>query len=282
VKVDNWRWEESANRKESDGIREKDRAIRRDQINSNHSISPHPNPPPRGGRAREGVAMSEKMIKEGTSKRIGLFGGTFNPIHLGHLRGAEEIREAFHLEEVTLIPSSIPPHKVTENVIEARHRLEMVRLATANNRYFSTSDIELSRPGKSYSIDTLRYFRGRQRTAFFLILGRDAFVEIETWKEFQNLFSLCHVIVMTRPASQKNTLSLSLPEALVPNFRYSPEEKAWIHLSGYFLYFKEISFLDISSTKVRELIEKGESVRYLIPAEVEAYIQKHGLYRRSL
>ncbi len=224
---------------------------------------------------------SEETREKGKSRRVGLFGGTFNPIHLGHLRGAEEIREAFHLEEVTFIPSSIPPHKVTENIIEAKHRLEMVRLATANNRYFSTSDIELSRPGKSYSVDTVRYFRERQQDAFFFILGRDAFVEIETWKEFQNLFPLCHFIVMTRPASQKNTLSIPLPEALVPNFRYSPEEKAWIHLSGYFLYFKEISFLDISSTKVRELIEKRESVRYLIPAKVEAYIQKHGLYRKS-
>jgi len=106
-------------------------------------------------------------------------------------------------------------------------------------------------------------------------------VEIETWKEFQNLFSLCDLIVMTRPGSQKNSSSLPLPRALIPSFRYDPGEKAWIHLSGHLLYFKEISFLDISSTKVRELIEKGGSVRYLIPAEVEAYIQEHGLYLRN-
>lgn len=156
----------------------------------------------------------------------------------------------------------------------------MVRLATSNNPHFSTNDLELSRPGKSYSIDTIRFFRERQQDAFFFILGRDAFVEIETWKEFQNLFSLCHFIVMARPGFQKNTSSSPLPGALISNFRYDPEEKAWIHLSGHRLYFKEISFLDISSTKVRELIERGESVRYLIPAEVEAYIQKHGLYRK--
>jgi len=214
-------------------------------------------------------------------KRIGLFGGTFNPIHLGHLRGAEEIRGAFHLEEVIFIPSSIPPHKGTEKVIEAKHRLEMVRLATGNNPYFSTSDIELSRPGKSYSIDTLRYLREKHQGTFFFILGRDAFVEIETWREFQNLFSLCHFIVMARPGSQKDNLSSQLPGALTPTFQYEPEEKAWVHLSGYRLYLKEISFLDISSTKVRELIEKGESVRYLIPSEVEAYIQEHGLYQKA-
>jgi len=228
------------------------------------------------------IKEDKKIKKEGSEKRIGLFGGAFNPIHLGHLRGTEEIREAFGLEEVIFIPTSIPPHKVTEKVIEAKHRLEMVRLATANNPHFSTSDLEFSRPGKSYSIDTIRFFRERHQEAPFFILGRDAFVEIETWKEFQNLFSFCHFIVMARPGSQKNATFSPLPETLVPNFRYTPEEKAWIHLSGNRLYFKEISFLDISSTKVRELIEKGESVRYLIPVEVEAYIQKHGLYRKNL
>ncbi len=91
-----------------------------------------------------------------SKKRIGLFGGTFNPIHLGHLRGAEEIREAFRLDEVIFIPSAIPPHKAMEEIIDAKHRLEMVRLAIASNPYFSISDIELSRPGKSYSIDTSR------------------------------------------------------------------------------------------------------------------------------
>ena len=225
--------------------------------------------------------MSKETGKKGTNKRIGLFGGTFNPIHLGHLRGAEEIREAFHLDEVIFIPSSIPPHKGTEKVIEATHRLEMVRLATSNNSHFSTSDLELLRSGKSYSIDTIRFFWERRQNALFFILGKDAFVEIETWKEFQNLFSLCHVIVMARPGFQKNASPPSLPDALIPNFRYNPEEKAWIHLSGHRLYFKEISFLDISSTKVRELIKKGESVRYLIPGEVEAYIQKLGLYRKG-
>ena len=157
----------------------------------------------------------------------------------------------------------------------------MVKVATSSNPHFSASDIELSRAGKSYSIDTLRFLRERRRDTFFFILGEDAFLEIETWKDFQNLFSLCHFIVLVRPGSQKNISSSPFPETLTPDFRYDPEEKAWIHSSAHLVYFKEISFLDISSTKVRELIEKGESVRYLVPAEVEAYIQKHRLYRRS-
>jgi nicotinate-nucleotide adenylyltransferase len=224
------------------------------------------------------LAMSEETKKKGGEKRIGLFGGTFNPIHMGHLRGAEEIREAFGLQQVIFIPAAIPPHKVTEEVIEAKHRLEMVRLATANNPFFSTTDIELSRPEKSYSIDTIRYLRERHPDIFFFILGRDAFVEIETWKEFQHLFSLCNFIVMTRPGFQKTLSTSPLPEALVPVFRYDQEIKGWIHTSGHTLHFKDITVLDISSTKVRELIERGESVRYLIPGEVEAYIQKNRLY----
>jgi nicotinate-nucleotide adenylyltransferase len=198
---------------------------------------------------------------------------------LGHLRGAEEIREAFNLSEVVFIPAAIPPHKTAEEVIEARHRLEMVRLATATHPHFSTTDIELLRSGKSYSIDTVRYFRDRCPDSLFFILGGDAFVEIETWKEFQNLFSLCNIVVMTRPGSQKNTLTSLLPKSLTHVFRYDKEMGVWIHLTGLTLCFQEITFLDISSTKVRDLIERGESVRYLIPADVEAYIKEHGLYQ---
>ena len=228
------------------------------------------------------MKISEEVRGRGKGRRIGLFGGTFNPIHLGHLRGAEEIWQAFQLDEVIFIPSSIPPHKATEKVMEAKHRLEMVRLATSSNPHFSTSDLELSRTGRSFSIDTIRFFRERQEDAFFFILGGDAFAEIETWKDFQNLFSLCHFVVILRPGSEKNISSSPFPETLVPNFRYDPGERAWVHLTGHRVYFKEILFLDISSTKVRELLERGGTARYLIPAEVEAYIQTYGLYRKSL
>ncbi len=226
-------------------------------------------------------AMSKQTKEIGKGRRIGLFGGTFNPIHWGHLRGGEEIREAFGLQEVVFIPAAIPPHKVMEKVIEARHRLEMVKLAIINNPYFSISSVELERPGNSYSIDTLKYFRKRDGDAFFFILGRDAFLEIETWKNFQQLFSLSNFIVMTRPGFDKAPFPNQLPEALMSTFRYDQGAKAWFHTSGHTLYFKEITFLDISSTKVRELVKKEESVKYLIPVEVEAYIKQHGLYRKS-
>ena len=222
-----------------------------------------------------------KIKTEAGKKRVGLFGGTFNPIHLGHLRGAEEIRESFGLEEVIFTPAAIPPHKEAEGMMDPLHRLEMVQRATLKNPWFSVSDIELKRPGKSYSIDTLRYFKEIHQGSLFFILGGDAFFEIETWREYETLFSLCHFIVMTRPSSQKRGEAIELPEGLAPFFGYDPVIKGWVHVSGNHLYLKEITFLDISSTQVRELIEKGGSVRYLIPTEVEAYIEEKGLYRRG-
>lgn len=225
--------------------------------------------------------MKESKAKEAKGRRLGLFGGTFNPIHLGHLRGAEEVRESFELDEVIFIPAAIPPHKGTEELIDARHRLEMVRLAIQNNPFFSTSEVEILRPGKSYSIDTIKYYRETNSDDIFFILGKDGFVEIETWKDFKTLFSLCNFIVMTRPGFEKAHFSSKLPEALTSAFRYNQKVGAWSHFSGFHLYFKEITFLDISSTKVRELIEKGESVRYLIPSKVEEYIRQNNLYKRG-
>ncbi len=168
-----------------------------------------------------------------------------------------------------------------EEIIDAHYRLEMVRLAIASNPFFSVSEIEVSRPGKSYSIDTIRHFCEGAMDAFFFILGGDAFVEIETWKDFQHLFTVCHFIVMARPGFQKTPIASQLPKALTPSFQYDLETKAWVHFSGNHLFFKEISFLDISSTKIRELIEHGKSVRYLIPMEIEAYIYQNGLYRKK-
>jgi nicotinate-nucleotide adenylyltransferase len=218
--------------------------------------------------------MTKRDISE---KRIGLFGGTFNPIHLGHLRGAEEVREAFGLQKVIFIPAALPPHKMTEEIIQAHHRIEMVKRAIRKNPQFSVSNVELKRPGKSYSIDTIRYFSGRFDDSLYFVLGRDAFVEIETWKDFQNLFSMCNFIIMVRPGLKQGS---PLPGALAPAFRYDQGASGWVHGSGNMVFLKEINFLDISSTKVRQLVEKRESIKYLVPPEVEAYIEKHGLYRR--
>jgi nicotinate-nucleotide adenylyltransferase len=166
-------------------------------------------------------------------------------------------------------------------MIEASHRLEMVKRVVLSNPSFSVSDAELRRSGKSYSIDTIQYFREHYAEPLFFIMGRDAFREIETWKAFQDLFSLCNFVVMTRPDISGNTLPSEIPETMKPAFTFDEGVKGWVHVSGHTLHFKEITFLDISSTKIRELIERGESVRYLVPAAEEAYIREHSLYRKK-
>jgi nicotinate-nucleotide adenylyltransferase len=212
---------------------------------------------------------------------VGLFGGTFNPVHVGHLRGAEEIRNAFGLEKVLFIPAALPPHKKAEGLIDARHRLKMVGLATASNLHFSTSDIELSRKGKSFSVDTIRYFLAQVKSPLYFILGKDAFEEIETWKDHMLLFSLCNFIVTVRSGVQEIPAG-GLPAGVSRDFHYDTEAQAWIHASGHTLHFHEIRNLDISSTAVRKLVAEGGSVKYLIPSEVEAYIFQHRLYGADL
>ena len=213
--------------------------------------------------------------------RIGIFGGTFNPIHLGHLRAAEEIRERFDLERVIFIAAAVPPHKEVESGIPGEHRMEMVRVAISGNPYFSPSDIELKRPGKSYSIGTIQFLKERYGpdSDIFFILGMDAFLEIGTWKSCQELFSLCHFIVMTRPGFDKPFSATILPPEIADAFVYDEGEDRFTHRDGYSIYLQGVTFLDISSTKIREEVRKGRSVRYLLPREVERYIKRHHFYR---
>ncbi len=213
-------------------------------------------------------------------ERIGLFGGTFNPIHYGHLRPAEEIYEAFQLRRVIFIPAAQPPHKKGK-ILASALRVEMVRLAIAGNPHFALSEVEVQRPGKSYSIETITHFReafGPVAELYF-ILGLDAFLEIATWKEYRALFELCHFIVMTRPGVGKNFTPGLLPVELAKNFCYDDKKRAYAHPSGFSLYPKEITALDISATKIRENLHQGRSVKYLVPPGVEAFIHTHKLYQ---
>ncbi|HSR13175.1 MAG TPA: nicotinate-nucleotide adenylyltransferase [Thermodesulfobacteriota bacterium] len=215
-------------------------------------------------------------------KRIGLFGGTFNPIHFGHLRPAEEIAEQMLLEQVIFIPSAAPPHKKKQDILDAPLRLEMVRLAIADNARFALSAVEAERSGTSYSIETVEHLRrqfGPDKGELFFIVGLDAFLEIDTWKEYRALFSLCHFVVMTRPGFEKIFSSEHLPVELANEFCYDDRRKAFRHRSGFHVYPREITALDISSTRIRENLRDGRSVRYLVPDRVEEFIRAHGLYR---
>jgi nicotinate-nucleotide adenylyltransferase len=214
--------------------------------------------------------------------RIGLFGGSFNPIHFGHLRAAEEDREAMALDLVYFIPAASPPHKPIAGLAPADHRLHMVRLATKGNRHFMVSDVEVRRSGQSYTIDTVRHFLSvmRGRPELYLMLGGDQFAELDTWKEAAELTRLCNLIVHTRPPEGEGPLRVSL--AALERFGYvirdDIRDDHYVHPSGHTLSFISTTFFPISATLIRRKITAHESIRYLLPIDVADYIQRHGLY----
>jgi nicotinate-nucleotide adenylyltransferase len=211
--------------------------------------------------------------------RIGLFGGSFNPIHLGHLRAAEEDREALALDLIYFIPAAMPPHKPHGGLAPAEHRLQMVRLATAGNRYFMVSDVEIRRPGQSYTVDTVRHFLTALTgpAELNLIMGADQFAELATWKEANELVRLCNLAVHKRHAGA-GEVETPIPLATINYFGYSRAQDYYVHPSGHTLTFVATTFLPISATLVRQHIVARKSVRYLVADGVAEYIQQHALY----
>jgi nicotinate-nucleotide adenylyltransferase len=211
--------------------------------------------------------------------RVGLFGGSFNPIHFGHLRAGEEDREALALDLVYFIPASSPPHKPHDGLAPAEHRLHMVRLATKGNRHFMVSDTEIRRPGRSYTIDTVRYFLStlRGNADLHLIMGGDQFAELETWKDSSELVRQCSIVVHTRLGDGAGTHTrISL--ATLQRFGYDKSSDHYVHPSGHTLAFVETTFIPISATLIRQKLSAHESIRYLVPDDVNDYIKRHGLY----
>lgn len=212
--------------------------------------------------------------------KIGIFGGTFDPIHCGHLRSAEDVRETFALDRLYFIPAARPPHKSRGDIAPAEHRFKMVELAVADHPAFAASAVELERPGPSYSIDTIRHFLATlQPAALALILGIDAFRDLPSWKESAAIPALCDLIVTTRPGEEIPPASDFLPVALQNTFWYDPATRMYRHASGHFLTFHPIAGLSIAASTLRHLIRQGRSLRYLVPAAVEAYITNHRLYK---
>ncbi len=217
-------------------------------------------------------------------ERIGLFGGTFNPIHLGHLRAAEEVREALDLERVLFIPSHIPPHKtsgVADPIASSEERLAWVENAIAEAKHFSVDRIEVDREGPSYLVDTLATIRererGRRRTVF--IVGEDAFAEMGEWRSPEKIFALTDLAVMTRPPGQLRDLSERMPEVVHDVFEVSRDGREAVHRqAGTRIELVPISALDISSSKVREACREGRSIRFLVPESIRTSIEASRRY----
>ncbi|MFD1259297.1 nicotinate-nucleotide adenylyltransferase [Entomomonas asaccharolytica] len=207
--------------------------------------------------------------------KIGLLGGTFNPIHIGHLRSAIEVAEQLALDELRLIPNALPPHRETPS-ISASHRLAMVQLAASNTPLFAVDDRELKRDKPSYTFDTLHSIHQELAVndILFFIMGWDAFCGLPSWYRWQELLNYCHILVLQRPH-----LSAKIPPELqtfIANKRV--DSKQFSEKYGQIAYIQQTP-LDISSTKIRNNLAQGKSVQFLLPETVLDYINQHQLYQ---
>ena len=198
--------------------------------------------------------------------RIGIMGGTFDPIHYGHLFIAQTASDKFDLDKVLFIPTGKPPHKRRNIITDSGKRIDMLRLAVENNPKFDISTIEITRGKTSYTIDTIKelqqYYDGVAK--FYFIMGSDAFKYMETWKNYKELLKMARFIVMTRQILKNGSLDKKI-ELLIKKYKAD-------------IIKVEIPFLDISSTIIRQRVREGSSIKYLLPEDVEEYIFKNKLY----
>ncbi|MDR1616826.1 MAG: nicotinate-nucleotide adenylyltransferase [Syntrophomonadaceae bacterium] len=199
---------------------------------------------------------------------IGILGGTFDPVHYGHLLAAECARRAFGLERVILTPAAQPPHKEGLSFADKLHRLKMVKSAAADNKHFEVSELEIHREGFSYTVDTVNSLKLLYpHSPFFFIMGADALLLIKKWKNYQEITSLCNFIVVTRPGFNINKdykSSIDLPVTF------------WSKVKQL-----EIPAVDISSSMIRQRIASGKPIKYLLPDAVESYIYSNNLYAKE-
>ncbi|MBU0469392.1 MAG: nicotinate-nucleotide adenylyltransferase [Candidatus Omnitrophica bacterium] len=188
-------------------------------------------------------------------KRIGILGGTFNPVHIGHLAIAQRARENLDLEKVFFVPSNLPPHKSSKNVLPPAQRYRMVQMAIEGNPYFDISDFEIKREGRSYSIDTVEHFYKLylEKAKLYFIIGEDSFSTLDTWKHIEDIVKLADFVVVNRPGFNVEDSKIKVKTIDMPG-------------------------LDISSSGVRKCLRLGKTVKYLLPEKVLKYIKRKKLY----
>ena len=210
--------------------------------------------------------MAYINLKKGNDMGIGIMGGTFDPIHNGHLIVAEDVRIRLDLKEMLFIPAGRPWLKEDQVVSPAGHRVEMIRLAISPNPYFNLSTIEVDRSGPSYSVDTVEALKNQYEaeTKIFFLLGNDILAELPQWKEPSRLIEMCHLVAFSRPGYSSPPLR-SL-ELAIPGITQR-------------VMLLQVPQIDISSTQIRSLVAQGHSIRALVPELVERYIRRHKLYQ---
>lgn len=202
----------------------------------------------------------------GQVKKLAIMGGTFDPIHIGHLMTAEEVRNEFGIDEVVFIPTGHPPHKESKRVTHSEHRYLMTVLSTVENPHFNVSRIEIDRPGLTYTVDTIEKIKESypEDIRIYFITGADAVHEILTWERVEDLMKICEFVAVTRPGYKRRQLKEKVEE-----LKESFECK---------VHYLEVPALAISSSDIRKRVEENRPIQYLVTQPVEKYIQKFKLY----
>ncbi|MEI8122045.1 MAG: nicotinate-nucleotide adenylyltransferase [bacterium] len=201
--------------------------------------------------------------------RLGVLGGTFNPVHLGHLIMAQDALEHFELSKVVFVPCALPPHKSVAELAPARHRLAMLETAIEGDLRFEVSDIEIQRGGTSYTVETLRILAAEHPgVELYFIIGADSLPELHLWREVESLLSLCRVVTIARPGVNLDVLQTATMNLKDP---WPVRIRSDIRMGH---------MVNVSSSDVRYRVAEGMGIRYLVPSGVEMYIAEHSLYRR--
>jgi nicotinate-nucleotide adenylyltransferase len=231
------------------------------------------------------MTMPGKVSATDGALRVGVFGGTFNPIHVAHIQTVSEVKRSFGLDALIVVPAAVPPHKDQRDIAGARDRFAMLLLALSGTPGVVVSDMELRRTGPSYSVDTIGAIRGLlpEDAALYFIIGRDAFLEIDTWYDYPTIFEQVSFIVMRRPQATggivDNGIGPMLASQVSADYAFDRTSRAFRHPRLRPVLLFENTEHAISATAIRALIREGASIRGLVPDAVAAYIDRKGLYR---
>ena len=222
-----------------------------------------------------------------SATRLGILGGTFDPVHVGHIDAALAALDALALDRVLILPSGTPPHRSVQPLASRFHRFAMTALAVTGVAGLMVSDLEIGATGPCYTFDTLVRLQrtGLAATQIFFITGADAFAEIETWNRYPHVLEMAHFVVVSRPGSMATALPSKLPAVaarmLTAATAVAPTVPGVANASTVGIVLVDAPTRDVSSTEIRRRIETGESIADLVPAAVNTYIEQHGLYSRG-
>lgn len=209
-----------------------------------------------------------------------MYGGTFDPVHLGHIEIARRVSQLFEIEKVIFIPAQMAPHKIGRPVTEPIHRYAMLALATQDDRQLSISTFELDAPDRRYTVDTVQHFQHvlGDETELFFIMGADSWSEITTWREWERLLTITNHIVVTRPGHEPMTTHVGAVAKRIVDLRLAAEYRSRPEKS---IYFTDVVMKDVSATGIRRLAREGrtDELTELLPGPVLEYIKKYGIYR---